>query len=499
MRNGEEHEFLQNSSNFENKLNIRFETTGCRLNQIESESAAKKFVDEGFEVFLEPLTAKSAIDENTALCIINTCAVTQKAEQKDRRIIRLVLEKCPNAVVVVTGCYAQLSPDYIREMGNRVACLPGQIKSRLASVPSLLLKKLSANDFEPVAFAKELNSSLFVRNDGKEGISENAFALSTDSFLAHSRSSIKIQDGCNNRCSYCTINVARGHSVSLDVQTVIDRVVQLEKAGQAEVVFTSVNIGQYRGKYGEEYLDFAHLLNLCLEKTEKISMRISSLYPEVVDDYFCQVIKNPRVRPHFHISVQSGSDAVLKAMARRYFSKDVLEACNKIKAVKDNSFLACDIITGFPGETEKDFEDSMTLCKNCGFAWVHVFPFSARPGTVAFSMKQKVPQSVSGERAARLNEWAAESKRNYIDSCRGKVFDAVLETVKKSYLFAGNSGKAVYHAVTENFLHCEIEADSSTVNVKPGSKVKLRILGQVEQGLKKGGETECRAEFVFDK
>ena len=259
-------------------MNIRFETTGCRLNQIESESAAKKFTDSGFEVLLEPLTAKSPADESTVLCVINTCAVTQKAEQKDRRIIRLVLEKCPNAAVVVTGCYAQLSPEFILGMSSRIACLPGQIKSRLSFIPALLIKK--GSDFNAESFAKELNSTLFLRNDGKQGISENAFALSTDSFLAHSRSSIKIQDGCNNRCSYCTINAARGHSVSLDVQTVIDRVVQLENAGQAEEkgVYADQNDQRHRqclrpekelsGKAGLFVILFLHktLLPVTLQK-----------------------------------------------------------------------------------------------------------------------------------------------------------------------------------------------------------------------------------------
>lgn len=478
-------------------MNIRFETTGCRLNQIESESAANKFVEAGFEVSLEALTAKSPLDESTILCVINTCAVTQKAEQKDRRIIRLVLEKCPKAAVVVTGCYAQLSPEYICKMDERIACLPGQIKSRLAKLPALLKDKLEKGAFTAESFCQELNSSLFIKEDGKFGFSENAFALSTDSFIAHSRSSIKIQDGCNCKCSYCTINIARGHSVSLDVQVVIDRVVQLEKAGQAEVVFTTVNIGQYRGKYRDKILDFPHLLELCLKNTKTIAMRISSLYPEVVDDYFCRVIKNPRVRPHFHISVQSGSDNILKAMKRNYEAKDVLNACNKIKSVKENPFLACDIITGFPGESDEDFEDTMKLCRDCGFAWVHVFPFSARPGTLAFSMKGKVPQSISGERAASLSRWAAESKRSYIESCIGKEFDAVLETVKRPVIMKSFSGNAIFHAVTENFLHCTIECSASSVKVSPGSKVKLRILGQVESGLKKGGESDCLAEFVF--
>lgn len=477
-------------------MNIHFETTGCRLNQIESESAARSFTEESFSVSLKPLTAKTCLDPETVLCVVNTCAVTQKAEQKDRRIIRLVLEKCPNATVIVTGCYAQLSPLDIRNMNERIAVLPGQIKSRLAEVPLLLKKNLENGKFNAVDFAIELNEGLFAKQTEKKGFSENAFKLSTDSFIAHSRSSIKIQDGCNNNCTYCTINIARGHSVSLDAQIVIDRVVQLEQSGQAEVVFTTVNIGQYRGKYGDEYIDFAHLLKLCLENTSKIAMRISSLYPEVVDEFFCEVIKNPRVCPHFHISVQSGSDAVLKAMARRYSADDVLNACNMLKAAKDNPFLACDIITGFPGETAEDFGKTMELCEKCGFAWVHVFPYSERPGTVAATLKNKVPQSVSGERASRLSAWASESKKSYIEKCSGNIFNAVLETMKKPSVFAKGEGKVVYHAVTENFLHCEIKDSDGFLAPKSGSLVKVRILGEYEAVTKKGGETDCLAEIV---
>ena len=477
-------------------MNIHFETTGCRLNQIESESSAHSFVEQSFSVSLKPFTAKSLVESDTVLCVINTCAVTQKAEQKDRRMIRLVLEKCPQATIIVTGCYAQLSPEDIRNMDSRIAVLKGQIKSRLADVPVLLRKRLETKEFNAVDFALELNNGLFAKQSEKKGFSENAFKLSTDSFIAHSRSSIKIQDGCNNNCTYCTINIARGHSVSLDAQTVIDRVVQLEKSGHAEVVFTTVNIGQYRGKYGNDYIDFAHLLKLCLENTSKIAMRISSLYPEVVDEFFCEVIKNPRVCPHFHISVQSGSNSVLKAMARRYTAEDVVNACNLLKSVKNNPFLACDIITGFPGETAENFDETMELCENCGFAWVHVFPYSVRPGTVAATLKNKVPQSVSGERAARLSEWASESKKKYIKECTGKIFNAVLETVKKPSVFASGEGNVVYHAVTENFLHCEIIEKDGFLAPKTGSSVKVRILGEYEAGTKKGGETECLAEII---
>lgn len=477
-------------------MNIRFETTGCRLNQIESESAARSFLENDFSVIIKPLNAKNDVDSETVVAVINTCAVTQKAEQKDRRMIRLVLEKCPSATVIVTGCYAQLSPDDINAMDVRVACLPGQMKSRLADVPELLKKELGSGEFKAEVFAEKLKSGLFSKSTVRPGTSENAFRLATDSFLAHSRSSIKIQDGCNNMCTYCTINIARGHSVSLDAEEVVRRVQALENAGQSEVVFTTVNIGQYKGKYKDSYLNFTQLLELCLKSTSKIAMRISSLYPEIVDDEFCRVISDKRVRPHFHISVQSGSDKILKLMARRYEAKQVLDACNKIKAVKENPFLACDIITGFPGETDEDFQQTMELCKACDFAWVHVFPFSARPGTVAAEMKPKIPQSVSGERAARLAEWAAENKQKYIESYRGKIVDAVLETVKKPAVFASGEGRSIFHAVTENFLHCEISALQGLTAPKPGDAIKLKILGPIGLGTRKGGEIDCLADFV---
>lgn len=469
---------------------------GCRLNQIESESAARSFLESNFQVIIKPLQAKNEIDEETILCIINTCAVTQKAEQKDRRIIRLVLEKCPNATVIVTGCYAQLSPDEIKSINKRIALLKGQLKSRLADVPELLKNTLKEKKFNPENFADFLNNGLFNAETEKPGTSENAFRLATDSFIAHSRSSIKIQDGCNCMCSYCTIHIARGHSVSLDAEEVVHRVQKLENAGQAEVVFTAVNIGQYKGRYKDGFIKFSQLLKLCLENTKKICFRISSLYPETVDSEFCAVIENPRVRPYFHISVQSGSDKILRLMKRSYTADQVLSACNMLKNAKKMPFLSCDIITGFPGETDEDFRATQKLCKDCDFAWVHVFPFSARPGTAAADMKPKIPQSTSGKRAAELALWAKQNKIRYIENFCGKTVDAVLETVKKPFVFANGEGREIFHAVSENFLHCEISAPTGKIKIQPGTAIKLKILGPVGIGERKTGEIDTLADFV---
>lgn len=484
-------------------MDIHFETTGCRLNQIESESAARLFTDNKFSVSLNPLSAKSQKDESACLCVINTCAVTQKAEQKDRRIIRLALEKLPNACLVVTGCYAQLSKDEINAMDKRIACLPGQIKNRISVVSEVLRKSVSENSFDAKDFADYLRRDVFSFPPEKKGFSEDAFKLSTDSFLNHSRASIKIQDGCNCACSYCAIRIARGHSVSLDAETILERIKKLEETGQNEVVFTTVNIGQYKGFYKGDYLDFPHLLKLCLKSTSRISFRISSLYPEIVDDYFAEVIKDKRVRPHFHISVQSGSGRILKAMGRSYSPEDIVSACSLLKKSKENPFLACDIITGFPGESDEDFEKTMDLCRKCGFSWIHVFPFSARSGTLAAKMKNQIPQSIRGERAKRLSLWAAESKRKYIDLCKGKKLNAILENVKKTVFYSESEceseGFEIFHAVTENFLHCEIKASrkySRKNALRQGMSVDIRIIRALDEGAVKGGEIECLAEFV---
>lgn len=473
-------------------IDIRIETLGCRLNQIESEAAARFFIDNGFSVDMKSIASSSTEDFETRLCILNTCTVTQKAEQKARRIIRLQLKKYPSACVLVTGCYAQLNPEEIKAMDGRIAVLGGQIKSRIAEVPSLLKSSLSKGDWTPLAFARIINENLSAVPSEKKNFPEQSFKLSTSSFLSHSRASLKIQDGCNNACSFCAIHIARGHSVSIPVDVALERVRELEEGGNDEVVITTVNIAQYRAEHEGRTFNFSRLLDYLLENTKHIAFRISSLYPEVVDDEFCRVIKNPRVRPHFHISVQSGSDFILERMNRIYKANAVVEACNKLRLAKENPFLACDIITGFPGETHEDFLQTLELCNKCGFAWIHAFPFSERPGTPAASMKPKVPQNVSGERARQITDFAINSKINYVNQFAGKELEAVLETVRRPSALSSKSKILVYHAVTENFIHCEIQTEAPlTVN----KSVRLRIVKALPERILKGGDIEALAEL----
>ena len=463
---------------------VRIETLGCRLNQIESESAAQLFIESGFNVVFSINDA----DDQTRLVIINTCAVTQKAEQKARRIFRLVLKNYKNAAVLITGCYAQLSKTQIEKMDDRIAVLGGQIKSRIAKLPDLLKN----NTLSPAEFTALLKNELCNIPAIKPGFPEDSFKFAASSLQAHSRASLKIQDGCNNNCAFCTIHIARGHSVSLDVKSALERVRALENQGYDEVVLTTINIAQYKGLFVdsngvEQYFDFSALLKHLLQSTKKINFRISSLYPEIVNADFCEVIKDSRVRPHFHISVQSGSNKILELMNRKYNRDDVIKACHALRDAKPGCFLACDIITGFPSESAEDFEQTMDLCKQCDFTWVHSFPFSERPGTPACQMKPKIPQSISQARAKELNTWAVNQKVYYIQSFIEKPLTAVIEKQQPS----STPSNYVYNCMTQNFIHCQV---SSKTPLKESCSYTIVIKDVLLSNIHKGGEIEATAQ-----
>lgn len=476
---------------------VHFETLGCRLNQIETEGAAEFFYQRGWNVQMKAAAARDAEDPAVSLCVLNTCAVTGKAEQKARRTINLLLKKFPAAALIVTGCYAQLSPAQIAAMDKRVVVLPGKAKSALSRVPDLLPQGFDAEQKglkQPELLAAALRERL---QDQKAGdLARDPFVLLPKTFFAHSRSSIKIQDGCDNCCSFCAIHIARGKSVSIPASLALERVVALEEAGQSEVVLTGVNIGQYRGDWQGGVIGIAELLQLLLERTKKIAIRFSSIYPETVTQRFAEVIKSPRVRPHFHISVQSGSDAILKRMNRRYTRETVIQACGRLKEAKQNPFLACDIITGFPGETDGDFAQTLSLLKEAGFVNAHAFPYSPRPGTAAASFTPKIPERVKDQRVAALNEYSAAAKIAYINSFAGTVRPAIAESVHGSAAKNVPHGKKLVRATTDNFIHAEILLDQTAAAPQDGQPIMVKILSANESAIRQGAEWEALAELA---
>lgn len=476
---------------------VHFETLGCKLNQIETESAARYFNDAGFEIDMEPVTAAGTVQNSVVLCVVNTCTVTGKAEQKARRLIRLLLKKYPHAAVLVTGCYAELDAADIAALDSRVCVLPGSRKDLLAEIPGFLKQFLVQPEVSGEAAAGFLSGRITsLTGAGSERSLEavrytSAFRLSTDTFFAHSRASIKIQDGCNNACTYCRIHLARGKSVSLDARAVLERVQQLELRNQHEIVLTGVNLSQYRGRMDGSVADIADLLSLLLRETSSVAFRLSSLYPERVDEKLCRVLNHPRVRPHFHLSVQSGSDKILRKMGRLYTSEQVITAARRLREIKNDPFLACDVIAGFPGEDDCDFDATIDLCREAGFAWVHAFPFSARPGTPAFSMEPKVAAGSAAERVRRLTEFAYTAKSNYILRWQGKCVSAVTEYNRQDRQREGNCEEPVTHGVTENFIHVEIPGRRPQ-----GELITVRIGYPLIQQIRNGDECEARAECI---
>ena len=326
---------------------VHFETLGCRLNHDESEGAARAFVLNGFSVEQDTLNSNTETDENVVLSVINTCTVTAKAEQKARRLIKLMLQKFPNSPVIVTGCYAGLDASSITKINpERIVILDGTKKFKLVQLASQMNDNGLLSVERGLLNAKSLNE--YIQTSPSE---LNQFSLFTPVFQKHSRASIKIQDGCNCACSFCRIHLARGKSISLDADEVVKRILSMEKSGINEVVFTGVNLSQYRWKYDDSReLDFTSLLEKCLMETNRISFRISSLYPQHVDEKLCEVISSPRIQPFFHLSIQSGSERILKAMNRPHSIEQVYSAIKLLRQAKENPFISCDLIAGFPGE-----------------------------------------------------------------------------------------------------------------------------------------------------
>ncbi len=471
-------------------LNIHFETLGCKVNQIESESVARNFSDEGFTCTMGGLTSASNVDNHTVICVLNTCTVTAKAEQKARRLIRLLLEKYPKSCLIVTGCYAELEKALIENIDTRICVLKGTQKDLLAELPKEIeayFTKQSVLSFDAINLASHI-SSYFDKSIKTYSFlhKKKAFALSTDTFMQHSRSSIKVQDGCNFRCAYCRICLARGESISLGHEEVLKRVLLLEKALHSEVTITGISLSQYKSSD----MDFAGLLAYLLKHTNKINFRISSLHPQSVTDELCVSLAHERVRPHFHLSIQSGSDTILKAMARPYKAEQIQKAIRKLAAIKDNPFIACDIIVGFPGETEEDFDCTKSLCEKENLTWIHAFPFSPRPDTPAFTMNPKVPTAVSNERVKILTNIAIQNKKNYITNCVGKTFKGVVEKFRKTDI----------HVVTENFLHVKVKPSSVTVLPESlgGKEVLIQIEGSDKKDLRQAeGEAFGKIVQIF--
>lgn len=453
-------------------LNVAFRTLGCKLNQLETESVADAFLKAGARI--------CHFDELADLYVINTCTVTSKAEQKARASIRHALHRAPGAVVLVTGCYAQLDKDNLAAIHSRAVVLPGEEKASLLALAEWLSDNWQGHG--------DLLDAVLEWKTGHRA-ERNAFAFNPAVFAFHSRPSLKIEDGCNNRCTYCRVCIARGPAVSLAAEEILARVRSLETAGKAEVVLTGVNLSQYR----DGATDFPGLLAYLIRNTASIRFRISSYEPEKINEAFLSVFAEDRIQPHVHLAMQSGSDTVLRRMARPYTAERISEAVLALRRVRHDPFLAADIIAGFPGETDAEFEETFTLLAELDLAWIHAFPFSARPGTKAFDMKPKIPERIAGERVARLASLAERGKENYVERWKGREVSVILEHDTDSAEEDAEDSvadiKADHRGTSANYLKL------SVAHLPPGTPAGT-VLSATIQGPSSKAGIDAESDFV---
>ncbi len=383
-------------------MRVRLETLGCRLNISEVESIARKFMAAGHWVV--------GPDEVADLCVLNTCTVTGAAARKSRQIIRHLKRTNPGAAVVVTGCYAELEPDQVTALGVDLV-LGNQDKDRL------------------VELVEEHTSAWGLWDDTQKAA--NATPPRPD-FLytypgARTRAFIKVQDGCDNRCTFCIVTVARGVGRSRPADDVIGEVQNLVRAGYQEVVLSGVHLGSYGHDAGEQ-LGLFHLVHRLLNETEVPRLRLSSLEPWDLDADFFTLWENPRLGRHLHLPLQSGCDATLKRMARRTTAADYSQLVAAARGAIPDLSVTTDIMVGFPGETELEFSQSLAFVEAMAFAKLHIFRYSRRPGTVAASMQGQVPPDTMAKRSRRTHAVGARLEHAFRSSFVGRTMDVLWET-----------------------------------------------------------------------
>ena len=362
---------------------------GCKVNRVESDAVAAQLLGCGAE--------ESALDESD-LIVVNTCTVTGEAEKKTRKAVRQALRANDTARVLVTGCAAALKPEVFEEMSLRVAC-----------VPKADLGQMVAQE------AASLGSQLLSHDGDRPDLLRVGGAFPT-------RVGVKVQDGCNNACTYCIVHVARGRAVSRPLDEIVGECAAYARAGVKEIVLTGINLGSYRQSASSgRRLRLAGLLERLLDETASLHdegdpacrFRISSIEPRDVDDDLIALLADAhgRVCRHLHLPLQAGSSKVLREMARPYDAAFFLDLVMRLRETVPALSLSTDIIAGFPGETEDEFEETLSVARACGFSKIHAFPYSIRQGTPAAERRDQIAPDVKDERAARLRALAEELRR----------------------------------------------------------------------------------------
>ncbi|MBQ6571231.1 MAG: tRNA (N(6)-L-threonylcarbamoyladenosine(37)-C(2))-methylthiotransferase MtaB [Alistipes sp.] len=393
------------------KRRVSFHTLGCKLNFSESSTLARLFEEGGFE--------RVGVNDAADICVINSCSVTEHADKKCRNIIRKLHRRNPEAIIAVTGCYAQLKPQEIAEIEGVDIVLGNNDKADLYKRVVELSRRGAAEVYS--CHCDEITRFFAAFSSGDR-----------------TRSFLKVQDGCDYKCAYCTIHYARGSSRNIPIADIVEQARQVAASGLKEIVITGVNTGDFGRTTGEKMIDLLRALN-DVEGIERY--RISSIEPNLITDEiieFCAA--SPKFQHHFHIPLQSGSDHILGLMRRRYTSAKFADRIEKIRSLMPDAFIGIDVITGFPGETEEDFQQTYDLLARLRPAFLHIFPFSERPGTPAVDMPNKVPSYISTQRVARLEELCRELHYEFCAQGVGTEDDVLFESTVRGGMMFGYTG-----------------------------------------------------------
>jgi len=406
---------------------VFFYTLGCKLNFAETSHISKLLVDNGFSV--------AHRGEAADVCIVNTCSVTDTADRKCRQAIHKIVSDNPNAFIIVTGCYAQVNPSEIEQIDGVDLVLGAKEKFDILKVMHLLESK---EQFERIQV-----------NDIK---SNNSF---TPIFSAGDRTRyfLKVQDGCDYYCTYCTIPFARGKSRSASVAHTMQTIDRALEQGAKEIILTGVNIGDFGRGSNERFIDLVKAID---KLNAEVRVRISSVEPNLLEDAIIDIVASSKIiAPHFHIPLQSGSNRVLSLMGRRYTREVFGQKVSLIKRLIPDAFIGVDVIVGMRGETPDMFDETLSLLGDTPFSELHIFPYSEREGTKALSIKPIVSQSEKKRRSELLHNLSDSRIADFYRSQRGKTKTVLWETTKNPKLMNG---------YTENYLLVSAEMEQEKIN-----------------------------------
>ena len=417
---------------FPGSIRVAFHTLGCKLNFSETATIARSTETENFQ--------RVSFDSFAEVYVINTCSVTENADKRVKGLVKKVLQKNPQGFVVAIGCYAQLQPEAIAALEGVDLVLGASEKFKLNQYIKDLTKQPQGKVYSCEIESVEFYESSYSIND-------------------RTRAFLKVQDGCDYKCTYCTIPRARGISRSDTLQNVIQNAYRIAEAGLKEIVLTGVNIGDYgKGEQGDKKHKHTFLeLITALDRVKPINrIRISSIEPNLLSlDMISFVSKSERFVPHFHIPLQSGSDRILKSMKRRYLSPLYRERVQWIKEKMPDACIGVDVIVGYPGETEEDFLETYHFLNDLAISYLHVFTYSERPNTEAISLEGVVPLAVRTKRSKMLRALSVKKRRVFYESQLGKTAEV---------LFEGENKKGFITGFSQNYVKVRTPWDPKWIN-----------------------------------